>query len=152
MRRQIILMSFIAIGYSQIYTQEIRDFISPGIKLGYDFGNDRGFTFGLECSFTRLKKIDSYGIVAAIDFHRELYRFHIGVEGSRAFGLEWGPSLIVDGGPSLEFGHSLTVFFGVLVFPYYTITFRTDSGNLYETGSYMKIPMQTSGGRIGIGK
>ena len=146
MKRQIALISLLFIaGFCQSHATDSRTFVNPGIKLGYTFGDQRGFTFGFECSITRMVGDRfTFGGVAAVDFCRQLFRAHTGVQASWGVGVEWGPTFIRDGSQS-QFGHSLTAFLGFVAYPYYTMTFRGESPTLYEFGSYLKAPIRVAG-------
>ena len=137
--------------HCQSQAAEFSTFVNPGIKFGYTFGEQRGFTIGFECSITRMVNDRfAYGAVAAADFCRQLIRFHLGVQASTAIGIEWGPTFIQDGSES-EFGHSLTPFLGLVAYPYCTMTFRTHSPTLYEVGSYLKVPARMAGPGFSLG-
>ena len=146
MKRQFALISLIAIiAICQSHATDFRTFVNPGIKLGYTFGDQRGFTLGFECSITRMVGDRfSYGGVASVDFCRQLIRVHTGMQASWGIGVEWGPTFIRDGSES-QFGHSLTPFLGIVAYPYYTMTFRGESPTLYEVGSYVKVPIRVAG-------
>ncbi len=149
-RTELVFILLAAMLSSHGYAQEERTFVNPGIKLGYTFGDSRGFTFGIECSVTRLLEGYSYGAVAAIDLCKQMQRFHLGVEASRGIGIEWGPSVIAEGGVT-QVGHTLTPFMGIIVYPYYAVTFRSRGDNLQEVGSYFKFPIQTAGRSFSLG-
>jgi hypothetical protein len=152
MKRYVVSIILIVIfGVCQSHATDFRTFVNPGLKLGYTFGEQRGFTSGLECSVTRLvDKNISYGAVASVDFCRQLMRFHVGIQASGAVGVEWGPTIIRDG-KETEFGHSLTPFLGFIAYPYYRMTFRSGSSNLHEVGTYIKGPIRVSGPSYNFG-
>lgn len=146
-----IILLIVIVGLRQSHAREFRTFVNPGIKLGYTFGDQRGFTIGLECSITRMVGGSfTYGGVAAVDFCRQLIRIHAGVQASKFIGIEWGPTFIRDGSES-HFGHSLTPFLGFVAYPYYTMTFRGYSPTLHEVGSYLKAPIKVAGPDFNLG-
>ena len=54
-------------------------------------------------------------------------------------------------GSQTEVGHSLTPFLGFIAYPYYTITFRGQSPNIHEVGSYIKAPIRVAGPDFNLG-
>ncbi|MBI3259435.1 MAG: hypothetical protein HYZ54_08195 [Ignavibacteriae bacterium] len=131
-------------------------YFNPGIKLGYSFGKNGGFVWGLEFSVTTVIS-RSYnqglliGAVVDIDFCRNWRRVHFGIESS-PFGIDYLCAGI-DIGPSITtidthtyYGFSVIPYLGAGAYPYFNYTFTgKDSLGLFELGSYIKIPIPTSG-------
>ncbi len=122
-----------------------RTFINPGIKLGYQFGKDGGFSFGFETSFTYMgEKGFFYGAVFAIDrFQRKNY-IHIGLEVATPFvGLEVGPTFLNGTEPDIGFG--ATIYTGLGLYPYFRYTNMKINPDVYELGTFLKLPVKISG-------
>ena len=120
-------------------------FFSPGIKLGYTFGENGGFAFGFEGSFTVTGDYGDdpiYGVVFDYDWSGEINKTHIGFEYYRWLGgIDIGPTIAWKNGQRY-FGFSAIPFIGVLVNPYYNYTFLNGEFGLHEIGAYLKIPIQ----------
>lgn len=114
-------------------------FVNPGIKLGYAFGKEGGFVFGWEISVTFLGDYMIWGIVADYDTIKDLNRFHLGIECSRAgIGLDVGPSFAWENEKSYA-GFSIIPYGGLLVYPYYNYSYFWKRGSIHEIGSYFKL-------------
>jgi len=118
---------------------------SPGIKLGYAFGENGGFAFGFEGSFMITGEYGDdpiYGIVFDYDWGGEINKFHIGFEYIRYLGgLDIGPTIAWKDEQSY-LGFSVIPFIGVLINPYYNYTFLNSEFDLHEVGAYLKVPIQ----------
>lgn len=131
-----------------------RTWLSPGVKLGYTFGEKGGFTWGVEVSLTFEQEVrggtNYYGFVVSMDRCRDLWKIYLGVQGSiatRTFfpvGLSAGPTLISENG-DLDFGIGLIPFAGFILYPYYHFTYRLSRRSLHEIGGYLKIPIRIIG-------
>jgi len=127
-----------------------RTFISPGIKLGYQFGKDGGFTFGIEMSLTFWeRKGPIYGVVVAVDGFKAKYDYHLGLELTNGIGLEVGPTISERYGYDL--GFRATVFTGLILYPYYCYTYMKKNPNQHQIGTFIKVPIQVDGERISLG-
>lgn len=130
-------------------------FISPGIKLGYQFGKDGGFTFGVEISYTYLEEEGSvygplYGIVFDIDGFKGKYDFHLGLEIATPFvGVEVGPT--ISGRYDYDLGFTTTVYTGFILYPYYRYTYMQKNSNQHQLGTFIKIPIKIGGERFSFG-
>jgi len=120
-------------------------FINPGVKLGYQFGENGGFSLGFEISFTFLAKDGAiYGVLFDLDKFQRSWYYHFGLEFATHFvGVEIGPTLW--GGNNSDWGFGTTVYTGVVLYPYYRYTFMNRNPNLHEIGTYIKFPLPTSG-------
>lgn len=120
-------------------------FFSPGIKLGYAFGENGGFAFGLEGSFTVTGDYGDdpiYGIVFDYDWSGEVTKIHIGFEYIRHWGgVDIGPTIAWKNGQRYS-GFSVIPFIGALIHPYYNYTFLNGEFDLHEVGAYFKVPIQ----------
>lgn len=120
--------------------------ISPGIKLGYTFGDDGGFTWGFELT-ALFRTGPDLGVVLA---HGPAFNltfgpvFHLRAGWeivSWGLGLEAGPEL-VRGKDGSRFGFGVTPWLGAFfVAPYYTHTFVLDGEPVDEAGTYLKLPL-----------
>jgi len=127
-----------------------RTFISPGIKLGYQFGKDGGFTFGMEMSLTFWeRKGPIYGVVVAVDGFRGRYDYHLGLELTNGIGLEVGPT--ISGRYDYDLGFRATVFTGLFLYPYYCYTYMEKNPNQHQIGTFIKVPIQVDGERVSLG-
>jgi len=132
-------------------SQGTSTYINPGIKLGYTFGENGGFTAGVEISYTWVNENLSFGIVTSADVCKKLLKFHLGTEAStRGIGVCVGPSLTKNN-DTTDYGLTFTTFFGLVVIPYYSYTFRFIKDDVHELGSFLKFPIQVSGERLRFG-
>ena len=132
-------------------------FISPGIKLGYTFGQGGGFTTGIEVSYIVWRNELPMAVVLNIDLcgreeKLEYQKIHLGWQISHVVGIEAGPTIIWDdGGASL--GMTVTPFAG-LVFPYgyysYTLDFA-GGRQRNEAGLLLKMPVALPGHEFELG-
>jgi hypothetical protein len=123
-------------------------FVNPGVKLGYTFGDRGGFTLGLEVSVTAYWSSTRI-LGATLDYDycgaAERHKFHLGAEGSvDAIGLDVGPTWVREKGRD-DFGATITPYFGLIAFPYYSLTILRDSPPLHEAGVYGKLPLRVYG-------
>ena len=131
-------------------------FINPGVKLGYTFGSQGGFTYGFEISYTTaLERRTLGGVVVDVDFSPGLIILHIGMEateiGPEANAIPWpgfclGPSIVWQNNHQSEIAISATLYAGLLAYPYVEYTFRPFSSDLFQAGTYLKIPISTYNG------
>jgi hypothetical protein len=124
--------------------------VSPGVKLGYTFGEEGGFTFGIELSVLvrtgpSLSVVLAHGPVLDLSWTWDgIFVLHAGYElASVVLGVEAGPSLVVGRGGT-RFGFGVTPWLGgIVVAPYYGHTFVVGAEPLDELGSYLKLPICT---------
>ncbi|MBK7103791.1 MAG: hypothetical protein IPH62_00705 [Ignavibacteriae bacterium] len=146
MKKLIIL--FIIISFPNIYGGQFPkhlNIISPGIKLGYAFGENGGFVYGFEVSYISVDqdRIWNYGSVLSYDIGRNYQKLHIGIEGFLYFGgVDFGPTLLLER-ENIYYGYSITPFLGLLIYPYFTYSkiWNLDENTIYELGGYGKIPL-----------
>ena len=123
-------------------------YINPGIKLGYVFGKDGGFNFGIEISVTTTRDNnghDTYGALISFESFHDKEVAHIGFEvfPNIWYGFSMGPSLVFSSENS-DIGIATTIFGGAFILPYYRYTYLPSSPDFHEVGSYLKllIPLQ----------
>jgi hypothetical protein len=118
-------------------------FLSPGIKLGYVFGNNGGFVIGFELSYVYWSQMVAVGPVFNIDSFNGTIKLHFGLEALSIVGVDLGPTLVIKNGQS-RWGYSVIGFGGFLIYPYYCYT--SIGNNSYdEIGSYFKLPILATG-------
>ncbi len=127
-------------------TAQDRWFINPGFKLGYAFGQNGGFISGWEVSITNLPdaKRPILGACVSIEHIKSVTVVHCAVEASSIFGISLGPTIIVSD-DSHAWGIGATLFGGVVVMPYYRVTYIPNWSTLNEVGSFIKIPLKFAG-------
>jgi len=138
------IIAIISIGHSQPINHFY--FINPGVKVGYAFGENGGFTYGFELSYVRtgptwLEK--KYGVVLNVDWIKDLTKYHLGVEyiGGALLGGEFGPSILIQNG-EIDYGVQATPFLLFFLIPYYSHTFVLNGIDINEIGSFVKLPFQ----------
>ena len=133
---------------------------SPGIKLGYTFGE--GFTVGLELSVVHVPDVSStdigdllargifvgYGGVLNWDWTpaASLHKVHLGAQWTGpAIGLEVGPSVVFDD-QGTYFGVGVSPWALTYAIPYYnyTLVFGRQE-NLHEIGVHLKLHLCSGG-------
>lgn len=120
--------------------------VSPGIKVGYTFGDGGGFTWGAEVTVMRgtgadLSAILAHGPALNLGWSRGTFQLRAGWQlVSWLVGVEAGPALVWRDGQA-RFGVGVTPWLGGIVVPYYTYTFLPGASNLREAGIYLKLPL-----------
>jgi hypothetical protein len=128
---------------------EVRTFLSPGVKFGYQFGV--GMFAGLEISYTVMPRSYSptYGATFNVDLLRSGgYKLHLGIQGSSIIGGEVGPTYAKEYGQPGEWGFAISLFGLVGFMPYYTYTDLLGR-QIHEGGILIKLPLQTKGRELG---
>jgi hypothetical protein len=122
--------------------------VCPGIKLGYTFGDEGGFTVGGEISMLFRNGPDA-GLVLAdgpvLNFgwaSRGVFQLRAGYElASWVVGLEGGPALVSDR-TGTHFAIGVTPWLGaIFAAPYYTHAFVFGAPSVDEIGTYLKLPL-----------
>jgi len=136
--------------------EEGRGYISPGIRLGYRFGDGGGFFMGVECSFMHLYKwrtgFNAVGAVVSIDGFAPGLRFQLGAQYSIGLvGTAAGYSYIRKEGRSRH-GYFGSLYTSVGLMPYIALENYSDSkdGPDFEAGGLLKAPFKVYGPRITI--
>lgn len=138
------LIAFLFIASNSVLAQV---FVNPGIKFGYQFGSD-GLVFGFELSVTSIGKKAIWGVVVDYDIIKEMKRLHIGIESTLGWvGLDLGPTFAWDGKNNYT-GFSIIPYGGIFVIPYANFTFLFKKGNYFELGSYLKLHLGTTNGKL----
>ena len=132
----LIILSSVAQAANDSYT-----FFNPGIKIGYTFGQNGGFTYGIEISvvvFSHKVLEPRSGFVFDYDRVGGMNRLHFGVEYMFAvFGADFGPTVGWKDNVRMV-GFSITPFAGALILPYYSFTYFNEQTLQHEVGSYFK--------------
>ena len=138
----ILIISLFSIGSSQTNHHY---FFSPGVKLGYSFGDNGGFNFGFETSLIMTGDYNDdpvYGIVLNYDWIGQMELLHIGFEYSKSVvGIELGPTFDLQKEERL-YGFGITPYIGFLIYPYYHFTYLNDGSVYTGIGSFIKFPIQ----------
>ncbi len=139
---------------SKVQAYEGQVYLNPGLKFGYTFGDQGGFTYGFEVSITTNFKNQEIavwsGVVVDVDFCKDWTRLHTGIEASAiGFGFDVGPSFLFRN-DTVSYGVSLIPFLGIIVFPYYNFSYFDNGFETHELGSYFKLGGLISGDRIRI--
>ena len=146
--RRTILLLFIAVALlttnRTVHAEDNFDAFSYGMKFGYTFGKEGGFTWGFEVSAIKYLETGYQGGVIDLDFCQDDIKLHAG--------YEIQPSLILPGvciGPSLRLhrgrfdpGFSIIPYYGVIAIPYYNYSyFPLSTKSISEIGTYIKVPI-----------
>ena len=122
--------------------------VNPGVKLGYEFGLQSGFIFGVEISMVQITnryRSEYWGIVVSADHCHDLSKIHLGFEGGYGFvGVCVGPSFLSYKGTN-DVGLTVTPYAGGILIPYCSFTASPTLGLVGEVGSYVKIPLLVKG-------
>lgn len=131
--------------------------LNPGVKLGYQFGENGGFVYGFEVSLTNtfIQRFNSqlvpgtylsYGILFNIDYCKNNTKIHCGVQfSSLPLGFDIGPTFYIKDNKSSS-GYSVCLFSFIGVLPYYEYTriFDEQNTSFSQTGVFMKLPLPLS--------
>ncbi|MBI3195176.1 MAG: hypothetical protein HYZ34_12040 [Ignavibacteriae bacterium] len=120
-----------------------RYFINPGLKIGHTFGEKGGFTIGFELSYTITTSKSNYGFVASVDYcvSAKRMKYFLGAE---YFFVSAGPTFITED-ESVDIGINVTLYYGLIIIPYISQTFRFAKHDLVEAGSFLKFPILVNG-------
>ncbi len=142
-----VFLVFLLLNPDNLFSQQENIFINPGVKFGYTFGQNGGFTWGLELSLTSFDTFDgvSYGAVIDVDFWNGRRKIHLGAEMSYIYaGLCVGPTWITENGKT-NAGYSIIPFAGAMIYPYYNFT-KVGDVMFSEVGTYAKGYLYTGDG------
>lgn len=139
----------IAIILSTFYSIQAQDFVffTGGLKFGYSFGENGGFTYGFEISTVACTFDESvYGAALSYDITGELHKVHFGLEAALAplkrgfnfWGFEAGPTYAWNDSEDF-FGLGVMSYFGTIIIPEYSFTYLENYGTLHEIGTYVKL-------------
>ncbi len=142
MKQMFLLMLFASLCSAQ---SEHHYIFSPGIKLGYVFGDNGGIIFGFEGSLIVTGEYNDdpiFGVVFNYDWLGKTEFLHLGIEYSEnASGIEIGPTFAwLDG--VRHYGIGITPFAGFLLYPYYNYTYLSNRTDFHQIGSFAKLPIQ----------
>ncbi len=123
-------------------------FISPGVKIGYVFGEKGGLVTGVELSVVKWTTGSYRGIVLALDAINDVTSYHIGAElGQGPVGVCIGP-VIRSGKGATDVGLRVTPYGGLLLIPYYNFQLFRGWQTTQDIGAYVKLPFNSSGSRL----
>lgn len=146
------LIILILLGQGSVIAQSVV-FFSPGVKLGYAFGEKEGFIWGIEGTivFGRENRSNDtrYGIALSLESFKGKSRLHIGGQANFAgdinlFGIEIGPTIILDEEVN-DFGISFTPYYGAFLIPYVRFTSFQKTGTEAELGTFLKLHLRVKG-------
>lgn len=78
-------------------------FISPGINMGYTYGQHGGFTGGFEVSYIVWYQNTAHAAVLVADLQERMAKYHLGYQISHLVGIELGPSLVLKNDKKQDF-------------------------------------------------
>lgn len=136
------MLIFFMLNYTQILSQNFNATIfSYGVKLGYQFGKEGGFVYGLEVSVTNYTKngFGGLGGVIDIDFCKDKKMIHFGFEHSLLWvGYDIGPTFYFKDN-KLFYGGTVNIFTGYLIYPFYGYSyFPAEQISIHQIGTYLK--------------
>lgn len=121
------------------------DYFSPGLRIGYRFGDNGGFVVGAEVSVTRWWIGAFVGGVASVDYCNHTFSTHLGAEaGTWIVGFTIGPAVGFKN-DSLSLGYYACAYTGAVVMPYYSRLHLPATGDMNEAGLFLKLPVQIGG-------
>lgn len=146
MTRYAVCLLFILSGLTASASSQT--FISPGVKVGYLFGDKGGLVTGIEISVVKWADGNYRGVVFDVDALNDITSYHVGAEfGQKLGGVSIGP-VIRSGKVTTDFGLRVTPYSGLIVIPYYNFQLFCDRQTTHEIGAYVKFPFSKSGGRL----
>ena len=149
-----IIICVILVFNSQFIIAQSNVILSPGVKLGYAFGENGGFTYGFEATivFDHDNTIMNthYGFVFSYEKVKNEERIHTGVqlnigEICPLFEMEFGPTFIL-GENNSRIGLSFTPYFGAFIIPYLRITLFPEKSTEHEIGTFLKLHLALRSG------
>jgi hypothetical protein len=146
---EIAVASFLILGCPLTTDGQTHAYFSPGLKLGYVFGEKGGFNMGIEASLTFESNQHNpifYGIVISHDqcAHSEWSRIHVGLQASGIInqtigaGVEIGPTWIY-GKEFFATGFTGTAFAGGFLFTTVSYHHFVNEQDSFEPGFLAKI-------------
>lgn len=120
--------------------------VSPGVKLGWTFGDRGGLTFGVEVTVLRsagenARLVLAHGPALNLSWSRGRFHGRLGWEAvSWGFGLEGGPGIVRDA-DGTHLSLTISPWAGAFVVPYYAHTFVAGAAPVREAGLYGKLPL-----------
>lgn len=147
----LLLLCLIIMAMASSAVGDVR-FISPGVKLGYTFGKQGGFTGGFEVSYIVWYKNTAHAAVLVVDLQEKMAKYHIGYQISHVAGIELGPTLVLRTDRKPDFGWTTTPFIGAVVpYLYYSHTFMfSPEKDIDETGLLLKLPIPLKGHELDL--
>lgn len=113
-------------------------FYNPGVKLGYSFGENGGFTYGFELAMIFTDEKSLPGIVLSYEICEDEHLIHLGGEINSIIGVEMGPTFRLSGNEN-NFGFSMTIYGNLFLIPYYRYTRFSADNDYSEVGAFIKV-------------
>ena len=116
-------------------------FWSVGPKLGYTFGDNGGFTGGVEVTyFPQNWNSIAYGYTLDVNFWPKHVSLHLGIEKWLYVGVDVGPTLFFSNHRVYP-GVSIIAWDGFIFYPYYELGIPFNGEFYNSVGGYIKFPI-----------
>ncbi len=139
--KKILLIFLFIFAFQFVKASDNSGLFSPGIKLGYAFGDHGGFIFGIELSYVfGVANYIGSGPVLNIDYFNKTLKIHLNAEVvSIVGGIAAGPTLVLKHG-NWYWGYNFCLFAGLQYYLFFNYT------NIYnfkfeEVGAFLKYPL-----------
>ena len=144
----ILIITITTLSYGQ--WPEHFEYLSPGIKFGYTFGESNSVSYGFELSYVETGmylREPRRGIVLSVDKMENGSRLYFGAEYMKGiyWGTEFGPSVIFKDG-NIYWGATVTQFLPLITIPYYSYTYVFGLRDYFELGLSLKVPFKLTAG------
>jgi hypothetical protein len=143
---------FLVLNISKTKAAEPYYFYSPGVRLGYQFGDNGGFVYGFEFSIV---KTESYyptlGGKLSIDFCKGNTKLHLGGLVAYIAGIDIGPTIYFSD-KKTNFGYSVGLYGLVFIMPFYEYTKMFDEQNfsINQAGTFLILPIPSRPYRLNL--
>lgn len=127
-------------------------FYSPGIKYGYQFGDNGGTVFGFEISLMRtVDYFPNVGGTICFEFFNDNVKLHLGAQTAQIIGIDIGPTINFTS-QKTNFGYSFGVYGLAFVMPFYEYTKIFDETNysFSQSGIFLKAPIPSRPYRLSL--
>ena len=132
---------------------QINAVVSPGVQIGYSFGEKGGFILGAQLSvdfYSEDAPIFVGASLSASTFHG-ISAYHIGVEtGAAVAMMEIGRTWNKDDGKYIR-GNSISFYGGSIIYPYFSYVSFEERESISQIGTYIKVTVSSGGGFRGFG-
>lgn len=149
-----ILLVFIYLLFFTLKSQAAEPdyFFSPGLKIGYQFGEYGGFVFGFD--FSVMRTVDYFPNVGAVFSFEKCNgstKLHLGAQTAHIVGLDIGPTIHITENKT-NYGYSLGLYSLLIVMPFYEYTQMFDDKNysFSQTGVFLKAPIALTEFRLNL--
>lgn len=140
-----ILLVFIYLLFFTLKSQAAEPdyFFSPGLKIGYQFGENGGFVYGFD--FSVMRTVDYFPNVGGnicIEFFKENIKLHLGAQTAHIIGIDIGPTIHFTP-QKTNFGYSFGLYGLAFIMPFYEYTKIFDEQNysFSQSGVFLKAPI-----------